>query len=238
MEKNYEEVRRFLQACTALMEGKYVSAEAKISEVLQAIASSKELTELFTAVTQGFDYNIARRRYLRFPSEPGSVHGAVFLPCERKELLAFVFCLFVELDAGALKLDEFLLRYFYVDGSYTASYLMFAERVVRPFRDIVRDCFPAAARKSRAEEQGRRQEEFFSKAEEFLPLERSRLEGFGLRAEEAFSAEVLLSAMEAAVRRKDLSNLTALLTGYQYFLRYFGGESEGSAELFALAANL
>ena len=65
-----------------------------------------------------------------------------YLPAERQDVLAFVFCLFVEIDAGTMHMNDLLLRYFYVDGSYTASYSVFSGRMIKPFRDIVRECFP------------------------------------------------------------------------------------------------
>lgn len=141
---NYEKVEQFMAAVNELVDGKFMTADTTMTEILRRIAASRELTELFTAVVKGYDYARARRTYLRFPAEKGSAHGVAYLPTERSEILAFVFCLFVEFDAGSMQFGDFLLRYFYVDGSYTASYALFADRIVRPFRDIVRDAYPAA----------------------------------------------------------------------------------------------
>ena len=142
MEEKLEKIQKFLSVCDELVDGTFHIADAKISELLRALAASRELTNLFTAVTDGFDYPAAKRAYLKFPTAAGSTRGVAYLPSARNEILAFVFCLMVEIDAGDIRLNDFLLRYFYIDGSYTASYSLFADRMLRPFRDIVRDCYP------------------------------------------------------------------------------------------------
>ncbi len=141
MEEKMEKIRRFLDACDGLVTGTYREAEVGISQVLRCLAESAELKGLFAAVTEEFDYANTRSFYLK---DLPAGRGAAYLPSSRVDALAFVFCLFAEIDAGVVKFPEFLLRYFYVDGSYTASYALFADRIVRPFRDIVRDAYPAA----------------------------------------------------------------------------------------------
>lgn len=234
METAEDRVGRFLTVCTELVGGKFSDAESKIAEALKAIATSKELTELFTAVTENFDYTGAKRTCLREPAYEGA-KGEMYLPAGRREILAFVFCLFVEIDAGAVKLNDFLLKYCYVDGSYTASYAMFAERVVRPFCDIVADCFPEAKREAR--ERGGMRAKIFQLAELFAG-EKTRLSSFGLRDEDRAAAESLIAAIMSALHRGEREELPALLTGYRYFLRYVGGENENSAAIFELAKGL
>ena len=137
MEERREGAAKFLEACSSLMTGKYNTAESGISRVLAEIAASEPLKGLFSAVTKNFNYAVAKRRYLQAPAKRGE-RGRAYLPTDRREILAFLFCLFVEIDANTVPFDDFLLRYFYVDGSYTASYTLFADRMVRPARRDVR----------------------------------------------------------------------------------------------------
>lgn len=232
-----DKIRRFFDACDELVSGKYVLADKKIPEILKAIAASKELYELFAAVTEKFDYPAAKRAYLKYPSAIGSTRGAAYLPAKREELLAFAFCLLVDLDSGALRLGEFLLRYFYVDGSYTASFTLFCERLICPFRDIVKDCFPTALRQNRFTDEGMFEEVMGALAER-IPGERARLQSRGLTVEDSAAAEVVIGEISAAAVRRDIASLKALLTGYRYLLRCVGAEDEASGELFALAAKL
>ena len=95
MQDKYAQMQRFFTACDELISGKYILADNKISEVLKAIAASEELTGLFTAVTERFDYPSAKQAYLKYPAEAGGTRGAAYLPAERGDLIAFVFCLLV-----------------------------------------------------------------------------------------------------------------------------------------------
>ncbi len=235
MESEQARIGRFLAVCTELVEGKFATAERKISEALRAIAESKQLTELFTAVTQEFDYAWAKETYLRYPAREGSSRGEMLLPAGRSEILAFVFCLFVEMDAGSVKLGDFLLKYCYVDGSYTASYSVFAERVIRPFRDIVYDCFPAAKRE--AKKTGEK-DASLHRIGELIEGEKARMEDFGLREEDQAAFRTLSSGIRSAVQKGETQLLVALLEGYRYFLRYKGAESDESAAIFELASKL
>ena len=142
MEENIVKIKRFITACDELIAGSYRDAEEKISEVLKCLAASEDLTGLFSAVTEEFDYAASKSYYLRETSER---RGTAYLPTGRVDALAFVFCLLAEIDAGAMRFNDFLLRYFYVDGSYTASFSLFADRIMRPFRDIVKEAYPACA---------------------------------------------------------------------------------------------
>ncbi len=227
MEEEYRRIQRFLAACDDLVEGKFIHAEGKMTEALKAIAASGELTELFAAVTSRFDYPAAKRAYLKFPAEKGSAHGAAFLPAERTEILAFVFCLLVEFDAGTMQFNDFLLRYFYEDGSYTASYALFVGRMIRPFRQIVRDCYPDAVRAS-AERETQEADDPFAALAEAVAAERTRIAS-ALSETDKKTGELILSALATAAEKKDGEDVCALLAGYGCFLRCAGEDGVTSS---------
>ncbi len=238
MEINYEQIQRFLHVCDDLVGGTYHTADTEISDALRAIAESKELTNLFGAVTAGYDFPAAKRAYLRETSDEANGRGTAYLPAARNEILAFVFCLFVEIDGGALRLNDFLLRYFYVDGSYTASYAIFADRMIRPFRDIVRDCYPDCGKRGQLERLSRKRDELLGEIAQKLTEERGRVLRLSLRDEEHADAEKLFPALIAAAGRRDVEGLISLLAGYRYFLKYINDRSATSDAVFALAAEL
>lgn len=232
MTDRMQRIETFFSACTDLADGKYAEAERHISAALAAIAASEDLTGLFTAVTQNYDYVSAKRNFLRLPAD-GASHGSAYLPAERSDLLAFVFCLFVELDSGTMQLGDLLSRHFYVDGSYTASFTLFAQRVVRPFRDIVRDCYPAVRGTEAAAKS-----DVFEKLAALIPLERKRVFALSLRDADRQAAGDLLGGLASAAVRREGDGVKAILAGYRYFLRFLGAENELSAQIFALAARL
>lgn len=238
MEDKYSRIERFFAACEELINGSYSLAQNRIAGVLRAIAASAELTDFFTVATTDFDYGAAKRAYLRYPAERGGAHGIAYLPHERKEVLAFVFCVLVELDAGVMKLNDFLLRYFYKDGSFTASYEIFAERMVRPFCDIVRDCFPDSGRKTYLDRVAKKQNQIMEQLSKACIEERARIAAVPLREEEQEAAERIFPELLAAIGRQDSAEIAAVLAGYRYFLRYVNEESEESEKIFALAEEL
>ena len=239
MTDRIEKISRFLTICDELVEGSYVNADSKISEALQCIATCRELTNLFAAVTDGFDYPAAKQLYLReYTGKGGTTRIAAYLPAERADVLAFVFCLFVEIDAGAIRLHEFLLRYFYVDGSYTASYDVFAGRMIKPFCDIVRGCFPECGKHGKMLVMRQKSEAALHDFIQYLPGERKRIMERNLMKEEKDAGEEIFAELSAAAARHDITEVRALLAGYRYFLRYICAESRESEKLFALAQEL
>ena len=208
------------------MNEKYVVADARITEVLECIAECRALTDLFSAVTERFDYPAAKKIYLKFPASNGSFHGKAFLPKDRGEVLAFVFCILVDIDAGRIKFDDFLLRYFYEDGSYTASFALFAERMLRPFRDIVKDCFPnvtGKAEEGETEQKSRvNSKKRTASLEAFAALvieERERLKRISLSTVDAIAGDAILCEILQAAGKDNVTEIKALLHGYGYFLR-------------------
>ncbi len=212
MDMRYTKIQQFIDACDELIGGTYMLADTNIAEALKAVSKSGELRDLFQTATEGFDFPAAKRAYLKYPAEQGAQHGIAYLPSDRKEILAFVFCLFVELDAGALKLNDFLLRYFYSDGSYTASFSAFTERMIRPFRDIVRSCFPDYGKKGQLEMIGKRQDAVLELLAERVTVERARIAAIPLLSEERTASEVILDELSAAVGRKDVRSFRVTAT--------------------------
>ena len=237
MEDKKGNMDRFFVACDELINGKFILADSKIGELLRAVATCDDLMGLFSAVTKGFDYQAAKRTYLRSPESTRTARGEAYLPADETELLAFVFCLLVEFDSGSLKLNDFLLRYFYEDGSYTASFALFAQRVIRPFRDVVRRCFPDTG-KGTASMYRRKEEGLLEALAEKVAAERTRLPALGLSEEDAFAGETILAELYLSIEKKDVPAIKALLCGYLYYLQVVNGSSENSSELFLLAGEL
>ncbi|MBO5046651.1 MAG: hypothetical protein J6C93_07280 [Clostridia bacterium] len=237
MEMKVEKIARFLSVCDELIHGKFIFADTKIGTLLKAIAGSEDLTALFSAVTDRFDYLNAKKECLRFPAERGSSHGAIFVPSERGDFLAFVFCILVEIDSGSIRFNDFLLRYFYEDGSYTASYSLFVDRILCPFRDMIANCFPEAGKFGRVYREQKEEEEALSVFSEQLLRERARIQTLSIEGEEKSAADVMLSELQNAATRKDLEEIRALLCGYAYFLRVIGSEGDASG-IFSTAERL
>lgn len=231
MTTSAQQLNRFYKACDKLINEKYMVADTRIEEVLRSIAECRALTDLFSAAAERFDYPAAKKMYLRFPASPTSSHGKAFLPKDRGEAIAFVFCILVDLDAGRLKMDDFLLRYFYEDGSYTASYALFSERMLRPFRDIVKECFPHIQESEKPETAAQRARKRTASVEAFASLaieERERLKSLPLSPVDASAGDMILSELINACGKNNIPQVKAFVAGYSYFLSalFIGGAEE------------
>ena len=208
MEDQAASMQRFFSACDDLMTSKHILADKKIGELLRAVAVNDDLMGLFQAVTKDFDYRAAKHAYLRAPEDSHTARGEVYLPADEAELLAFVFCLLAEFDSGTLRFNDFLLRYFYEDGSYTASYALFLERMIRPFRDILRRCFPHPERMG-VSLYSDRTDGIYSALAANVNAERERLKQLPLSQEDAVAGDSILYALYSAVQRKDIAEIKA-----------------------------
>lgn len=238
MEDKNAKLQRFFTACDELITGKFILADTKIGELLRSVATSDDLTGLFAAVMDGFDFPAAKAAYLKAPDYRARVRGEAYLPSEKKDILAFVFCLLVEFDNGKMKLNDFLLTYFYEDGSYTASYALFVERMIRPFRDVVRSCFPDVGKWGSENLRRKREDSLLETLTEKISIERTRIAELPLPKESLVAGEMILAETHAAIGRKDISEIKALLCGYLYYLQVVNVSADNSNEIFLIAGEL
>ena len=64
--------------------------------------------------------------------------GEFILPSNAKEVLAFTFNILMDIDSKRLDFGEFLNKYFYEDGSYSACFSSFLNSLIRPFTNTVK----------------------------------------------------------------------------------------------------
>ena len=137
------EVSNFLKRCDQLRASKFIMATTRIRDILKGIAGSRALYELFSEITAGFDYVAAKRKYFVGRGDRFYGRSRLILPEDAAERLAFTFCLLVEFDHGDMNFNEFLQRYFPVDGSYFSSFHDFCDKVILSMEEIIREVFAA-----------------------------------------------------------------------------------------------
>ena len=137
------EVTDFLNKCDQLRASKFIMATTRIKDILKSIAGSEALYGMFSEITAGFDYVAAKRKYFIGGGERFYGRSRLILPENAAERLAFTFCLLVEFDHGDINFNEFLRRYFAVDGSYFSSFHDFCDKVILSMEEIIREVFAA-----------------------------------------------------------------------------------------------
>lgn len=133
-----EELNLFLERADELIDSKYILADVKLANFLKAIASSDTLLALFKNCLINFDYEEAKKKYLVKSQHLSSDKGEFILPPSSRELLAFIFNVLVDIDAKRIDLNEYLNKYFFVDGSNSSSYDAFINAMIKPFKNSVK----------------------------------------------------------------------------------------------------
>lgn len=123
----------FLSATDELINSKYILADSKVGAILKAVAQSRMLYETFEYVTYGYDYSAAKSVCF--------VDGGVSLPQKDEDVLAFVFLTLMEIDAGREDVMRILNDYFGGDNGMQNAYAAFADKMLKPFRDIAEKTF-------------------------------------------------------------------------------------------------
>ena len=118
MTKN-EELNLFVEKADELINSKYILADIKIAGLLKSIALSDTLLALFKNCLTDFDFEKAKEKYLVKSPYLSSEKGEFVLPPNSRELLAFIFCVLVDIDAKRIVMGEFISKYFfYYDPLY------------------------------------------------------------------------------------------------------------------------
>ncbi len=235
MDTGREQIDLFLRRCDELMQSKFIIADTKIGELLQAIAASDLLYAFFRDITKDFDYPAAKSKYMNY-APYGKTQKKLLFPEDPAEKLAFIFCLLMEFDNKTLDLGRFLQEYFYEDGSFYESFYAFCNQVVKPFKNAVKvmfsESFEAVPSSAEAQEEkhGKTKKKgtygCFSVEEE-----RKQLYASMLPDGKKVDGMLLLNALE---RAKDKALQAALLCGYIYFAQAVGRKQAAelaSAEL-------
>ncbi len=133
-----EELELFLSRADEFVDSKYILADVKIVNLLKAIASSETLLALFKNCLNDFDYEKAKERYLVKSPYLSEDKGEFVLPSSSREILAFTFCILMDIDSKKIDISDFIKKYFFENGSFSESYSSFINSMIKPFRNTVK----------------------------------------------------------------------------------------------------
>ena len=133
-----EQITNFSHKCDELLQAKFIIAPSKISDLLRAVAASPAIVHLFQHATAPFNYAAAQAKYLR-PAHDAFYgdRGVMLLPDDPMELIAFVFCVLVDVDNGNVDFNNFLQTFFADEDGYAQSFAKFLTQIVFPFKEAV-----------------------------------------------------------------------------------------------------
>lgn len=123
-----QSIKNFSCKMDKLIESSYILTTSKIAEVIKALTSSKMFFELITFCMDGFDFDAKLEEYEQV--------GGSFPVDNKKDLIAFGFCLLAAIDAKQIELLDVLNENYKCDN-VERSYKAFALMFLTPFKFAV-----------------------------------------------------------------------------------------------------
>lgn len=238
MSNSVNQIISFIEKCKELKNCKFIMATGKIKDLLKHIVNCPELYELFSAVTRDFDYIKTRKRCLVDATDGIVNRSYMQLPDTVGERLAFIFCLFVDIDRENINFNWLLQRYFAEDGSYYSSYQSFCTKVVDSLIYMLNDVFAREIAEASVDLYSIPQGVYDVYAEDDQPETSTDLAGVissisilisqekdfvnssSISDEEKETGCKILDEIFNAVRASAVSTIDALMLGYNYFMLY------------------
>ena len=132
IEKN--NLKNFFTACNEMINGRFILSDIKISKILNSIANSNVLYDLFAKAMVDFNY----KTEFRNAKVTNKTNGGYFvLPDDENRIIALVFCFLIDVDNSRINLQNFINENFYSADGYNISYSNFALNVLVPFKNSV-----------------------------------------------------------------------------------------------------
>ena len=242
-----EELELFLSRADEFIESQYILADVKIAGLLKAVAGSETLLALFKNCLNGFDYGAAKKKYLVKSKYLTADKGEFILPGSSREILAFTLIFLTECDAKKIDLGEFINKYFYEDGSFSAGYHAFLNQMIKPFRNTVKtlmesviegrlqdpvEAFVEEEEKKRAEldaeeKKKKEEKELLSKSygqslkelRELLLKDRQNVESSKLSEEEKRELLLIISMLANVIESSDVDAIVYAFSAYKFAVR-------------------
>jgi len=127
-------ISAFMSSCDDLINGKFIFAGNKISNILKSISDSPELYEVIAECLKEFNYEKEfGRAKVKLPTKKGTFK----MPEDNMSLIPLVFCMLVEIEEQKIDFKQFLADYFDGDDEEVSQFENFANQVIVPFKNAI-----------------------------------------------------------------------------------------------------
>lgn len=133
MEQN--KLKEFFDACDDFINCKFLVAEYKLQRMLQLLAQNEELCSLVGECLEQFNRD---REFSKAFIQDGHGEYICLMPTEEYKVIAFVFCMLVDMDNKKVDLVDFIKRFY---GREENPFKAFMDSMVIPFRNLLAEVF-------------------------------------------------------------------------------------------------
>lgn len=244
-------INAFMSSCDDLINGKFIFAGNKVSNILKAINESPELYEVISECLKEFNYEKEfGRAKVKLPTKKGTFK----MPEEYTSKIPLVFCMLVEIQENKIDFKQFLADYFDTDDE-KSQFENFAEQVIIPFKNAIAYLFDIEGQnKYKKEVEEPKKETILTKTEEPKKEVTSKTSKYFedvkaivdditndveyIKIKQEIYDDILYMAdcVKSAIEKQDVKMVNSLVIGFCYILkqarklRYYEGEFRNAME--------
>lgn len=126
-----DNIQDFINSCDDMIKGKFIMADSKISKILETIAKNETLYNYINQCVNGYNF---QKEYEKILNECDN--GLYEATNDIEKNIAFVMCLFVEVDHHRMKFYDFISRFFRGAGAGN-EYEAFVQTMLKPFKEAI-----------------------------------------------------------------------------------------------------
>lgn len=236
MEKNISNkglmnISAFMSSCDDLINGKFIFAGNKVSNILKAISESPELYEVISECLKNFNYEKEfGRAKIKLPTKKGTFK----MPEDKTILIPMVFCMLVEIQENKIDFKQFLADYFDTDDEDVSQFENFANTVIVPFKNAIAYLFEIEGQNKFKPQEEKKEEpkllkkepqvtdkqaEFFNDIKNIISDILDNMEFIKIKPEISDDLKYMLKALKQEVEAKNIKTTNALIIGTIYTLK-------------------
>lgn len=133
--EEYSKINNLISSCNDMIDGKFILANYKISNILKNITESKEVYNLIANQMNNFNFE------REFSKAQLRKEKKFVLPDETEKILPLIFCVLVGFKNKEIDFDSFLKEYYKTEKGRAEEYSNFALEIILPFRNIIAKYF-------------------------------------------------------------------------------------------------
>jgi len=211
MDTSNLDLKKFNDTCDHFLNGKYILAETKISDILKAISESDKIKNIIASCIENYNFSLAFK-------EAVGENGAIVLPDDAKGIISFCFSLLYNIDEHNINFFDFLNHYYgYNELAGLDSYKTFASSIILPFKEALNNVY---MRTHILVETQDYQDNIYNRIKKVCEISYATIDNYKLKDINKEELTTILDAMVLACNRNDKETVYALLVALDYFTLY------------------